>query len=340
MIPDGTFHSKTGKPRYVFVKDADSDSFLHSRENGAVIIPCGKCYGCRLDYSRRWADRMMLELETAGKGIFVTLTYDNDHVPVKFDEESGEFVGLQLDKRDCQLFMKNLRRDFDGHDGRDPIKVRFFAAGEYGSQTYRPHMHLIIFGLGLDDFAIKIPYGKNELGQKYYTLPELEKCWYDFSDDPPSLKGRVLVSDVSWETCAYVARYVLKKAAGFDAEALDLTPEFTLMSRRPGIGAQYLEEHPDCLDYENIVIETQSGSKRIQIPKYFLNKLKSKAELLPTDLRLKEKYDNLMERRKAMADDSMFRKAMKTTLTYLDQLELDEQKKIRSIAALKRGDCE
>ena len=47
-----------------------------------IVIPCGHCIGCRLDYSRSWADRMMLELETAGCGIFATMTYDNEHLPI------------------------------------------------------------------------------------------------------------------------------------------------------------------------------------------------------------------------------------------------------------------
>ena len=60
----------------------------------ALLIPCGKCLGCRLDYSRYWADRMMLELETAKKGVFVTLTYNDENLTLVTDNETSFPVSL------------------------------------------------------------------------------------------------------------------------------------------------------------------------------------------------------------------------------------------------------
>lgn len=341
MIPDGTFHSKSGKPRYIFVKDPDHRTFMESMEDGSIIVPCGKCLGCRLDYSRVWADRMMLELETSKKAVFVTLTYNDDYVPVRYDEETGELLGYSLDKRDCQLFLKNLRRDYDGKDGHPDVKIRFYAAGEYGpTGTRRPHMHLIIFGLGIEDFPLKIPFGMNELKQQYYRVPELERCWQDFSDDEPKSKGFVLVSDVSWKTFAYVARYVLKKAKadpGPDAFERGLEPEFVLMSRRPGIGRDYLEQYPGCLDYVSIPVSDESGCKQIYIPQYFINQVKKKRETFPPDLRVVEWYDNMKKQRLEMAVDANMRKMKNTTRLYLDQLEVEEEVKKGQMNALKRN---
>lgn len=112
-----------------------------------VEIPCGQCIECRLQRSRRWADRCMLELGYHESSYFLTLTYDNDHIPKNplIDYDTGEIYAenATLVKKDLQDFMKRLRRayEYKGYDN----KLRFFACGEYGSQTLRPHFHIIVF---------------------------------------------------------------------------------------------------------------------------------------------------------------------------------------------------
>ena len=102
-----------------------------------VPVPCGKCDGCRLDRSKRWADRMLLEFEApAGslpprKALFLTLTYDDDHLP-KVTCTDRQCRG-NLSVRDTQLFIKRLRKFFY------PRKLRYFLCGEYGGLTFRPH---------------------------------------------------------------------------------------------------------------------------------------------------------------------------------------------------------
>lgn len=320
--------NREGKPSYNYLGNPNLDQLMYSvtdPDSVLIRVPCGHCLGCRLDYSRSWADRMMLELETSKKAIFVTLTYNDDHVPKQYDD-ADILIGYTLDKRDCQLFMKNLRRDYDGKDGHPYAKIRFYLAGEYGPSTLRPHYHAIIFGLSLDDFPLKIPKGTNELNQQYWIVPELENCW----KDEDGTKGFVLASDVSWETCAYVARYVMKKAFGnyVPPDEYGFEKEFVLMSRRPGLGKEYLDEHPGCLDLENIPIATDDGSKKIQIPKYYLNQLKLTEE---------DRYDKIIEKRKKFANDSVLKKLKGTSLNLVDQLEVEEKAKARSIAALSRS---
>ena len=137
-----------------------------------IQIPCGQCIGCRLEYSRQWANRCMLELEYHDSAYFVTLTYDDDHVPVSYygDPDTGLATpSLTLRKRDFQLFMKRLRKAFpDDH-------IRFFAAGEYGSQTFRPHYHAIIFGLHLDDLTLYKKSPDNKFS--YFNSASLQRCW-------------------------------------------------------------------------------------------------------------------------------------------------------------------
>lgn len=317
---------------FVFIPNsrADNDMLVNSEAYGFYKIPCGKCLGCRLDYSRMWADRMMLELETAKKGVFVTLTYNEDSVP----EKDGI---LSLDVRDAQLFMKNVRRQYDGRNGRRYARVRFFLAGEYGpTGTHRPHLHCILFGLGLEDFPCRIYQGVNELGHKYYRCPELEYCWGRFEGKGRGRrrvadKGFVTVSDVSWNTFAYVARYVVKKALpndqGGSPADFGAVEEFCLMSRRPGIGADFLKQHPACLDYQKINVPSKDGVRSITIPKYYLN---------ICSLQDPEKCDIIKEQRKCAAIDSNMSKLSRTTLSYMDQLEVEEERKKLSFKGLSR----
>lgn len=106
-------------------------------EDHELLLPCNHCIGCRLDYSRRWADRMMLELDHSKKAIFVTLTYNNEHVPQSDISYDGEYLGdngaFTLYRKDLQDFFKRVRKALPGKE------VRYYAAGEYGSNTDRPH---------------------------------------------------------------------------------------------------------------------------------------------------------------------------------------------------------
>lgn len=176
-----------------------------------IEIPCGKCMECRLRYSRDWANRMMLEAQDYDSNFFLTLTYDEEHV------HSNEFGFLTLKKKDFQDFMKRLRRYIE------PSTIRFFACGEYGEKTLRPHYHAIIFGLNISDLE---PFGFSS-GFPVYISKSIEDIWQN---------GHVLISSVSWDTCAYTARYVVKKANHFSKDfyhSCHVDPEFCLMSRRP-----------------------------------------------------------------------------------------------------------
>ena len=332
--------TESGKVKYWIRSREQSADFQKEIDlNEHILIPCGKCIGCRLDYSRSWADRMMLELETAKKGLFITLTYNNetlldiggDHAYFTFFSEDGLPENATVRKRDWQLFMKRLRKEFDGNHGRDFRKIRFFSAGEYGDHTHRPHMHAILFGIGLDDFPDIVSHGQNELGQIYYISPSFSDLWpFGFS----------LISDVSWKTCAYVARYVVKKQKGWNAieyAEKNIEPPFALMSRKPGLGREYLEAHPDCLDFENINLSTPEGALKIRIPKYYYKQLISDSK--KNTLLDPERYDKIMADRKKYAEDSMILQLQKTGLSFLDYLEVKEERKLHQIKALQRNKC-
>lgn len=237
--------------------DSDMGSFA------VVPLPCGQCGECRMQYARDWANRCLLEMQDHDQTWFLTLTYDDDHLPKTYtaDKATGEALSpaATLVPRDLQLFLKRLRFFQVGDT------IRFFAAGEYGEHTFRPHYHLIIFGLHCQVEE----NGGNSLGDKYYTSPNIERCW---------TKGYHSIAPASWRTCAYVARYILKKQTGEQGQRyysdLNIEPPFTRMSRKPGIGMRYFEQHPECMQYLKLSCGDVDGAKSFPPPSAFRRRFK------------------------------------------------------------------
>lgn len=319
-IPDGNFPS--GKTKYKIVdRWFDKDINLWYGP-GAITIPCGKCIGCRLDYSRQWANRLMMELQYHDSAYFVTLTYDDDHIPVHdyIDPETGEVLNsLSLCKRDFQLFMKRLRKRFSND------KIRFYACGEYGSTTLRPHYHAIIFGLHLDDLRV---FSKSAQGFVYYNSDSFQDCWSVYRNGVLEPLGYAVLADVTWETCAYTARYVTKKLSGAEAqyyEMCNIEPVWSLMSRKPGLGYQYYLDHPEGM--KNDVFCLSSGRK-VKPPRYF-SKL--------YELDNPEESDRIKAIRKSMAAAHEKVELSRTDLDKNEYLMVKEAAKERSIKALRRS---
>lgn len=279
-----------------------------------VDLPCGKCVGCRLDYSRQWANRCMLELGYHQRACFLTLTYDDAHLPKTFsvDSETGEVLApcATLRRRDPQLFLKRLRYFYPGSG------VRFFGSGEYGTNTLRPHYHLILFGL---DFQDKVVYSKGDKGSGFYYQSEtLNKIWQN---------GQCLIAGVTWESCAYVARYALKKQKLGDKDVFKLVniePEFSMCSRKPGIGRQYYDDHPDLWKFQYINLP---GGKKVPPPRYY-------KRLLSVDdpakaLQISEYNMYLNSCQKSLKEGL-------TDLDYYDILRVEEESKLKRILALRR----
>lgn len=201
-----------GKAKIVFGRE-HRDNFDVAQ---SLDLPCGQCIGCRLERSRRWAIRLMHENSLHDRSSFVTLTYDDAHLPA-----DGSLV---LD--DFQRFFKRLRK-------QSAHPLRFFHCGEYGETSFRPHYHAIIFG---EDFVSDRSHHRTtDRGDSLYTSSRLEETWG---------LGFALIGDVSFESAAYVARYCLKKVTGDKAAAHygDRKPEYVTMSRRPGIGAGWFSQ--------------------------------------------------------------------------------------------------
>lgn len=231
-----------GKKAIVFGTPPQSDYDV-------VNLPCGQCIGCRLERSRQWAIRCMHEASLHSANSFLTLTYDDAHV--RWSPVTGEQT---LYKRDLQLFFKRLRKYLEPH------KIRFFACGEYGDSSNRPHYHVILFGY---DFPDKRLYKLGNNGYPYYISDLLNKLW---------THGYCMLASVSFDSCAYVARYVTKKLTG-EAGKLKyegIQPEFVNMSRRPGIGAGWFEKYSsDVYPYDRVIIVDNDKTRKLRPPRYY-----------------------------------------------------------------------
>lgn len=212
-------------------------------------IPCGQCIGCRLERSRQWAIRCMHESTLHDANCFITLTYNDDCLP-----SDG---GLHLDH--FQKFMKRLRK-------RSGNGIRFFHCGEYGEKNGRPHYHACIFNLDFSDKKLWSIQNNNRL----YTSEILNELW-------PF--GYCVIGDVTFESAAYVARYIMKKVTG-DAASIHYTdwnpetgevinekkPEYVTMSRRPGIARLWIDKFTDDVYPHDYVVV---NGKKIRPPRYY-----------------------------------------------------------------------
>lgn len=291
-----------------------------------ILIPCGHCTECRLNRSRQWADRCILELQYHAESYFVTLTYDDDHLPKNemIDHETGEILEVAtLIKKDLSDFMKRLRRYYEYQGNENTI--RFFGCGEYGSTTMRPHFHVIIFGLHLDPDGFHL-YRQNFNGDNLYTHDFISRCWkFGFHS----------VGAVTWQSAAYVARYIMKKHLGPDAERWyadhGINPEFTLMSRRPGIARQYYDDHKDELFNQDFVsVGTAEGSRRIFSPRYY-------DKLFDIDYPSDQVADR-RDRRQQAAVASTDLKLSMTDVEYLEYLKIHDSNLNNKMRALVRPD--
>lgn len=203
-------------------------------------VPCGTCLGCRSDYARDWTVRCMNEFQLHDSSYFVTLTYDDEHLPFNHLEPS-------LCPPHVVKFFKRLRK----HQS-----VRFFLCGEYGERTGRPHYHAIIFGLELTDLV----FHSQRNGNTLYRSEFLTSVWK---------LGDVVVGAVTPESISYTAGYCLKKLIRPSRqEWIDRGqfPEFVRMSRRPGIGKDwFFRFRKEVVANDSVTV---SGLKS-RVPRYY-----------------------------------------------------------------------
>jgi len=255
--------NKTGKRSIVWnARDAIYDG---ARGFSEVTLPCGQCIHCRLERSRQWAIRCMHEAALHTTNSFITLTYADEHLPAHGS----------LDYEAPVLFMKRLR------DHLAPHKVRSYGCAEYGELLSRPHYHLCIFGFDFPDRSLL----KSSSDSKFslFRSPLLESLW---------TLGHSSVAALTFESAAYVARYVVKKITGPSApdhytprplhppglipsssgnphpgRIPSLLPEKAIcVSRRPGLGKPWFDKYGTYVKHHDEVV---LRGRKMRPPKYY-----------------------------------------------------------------------
>ncbi|QXP08112.1 MAG: replication initiator protein [Arizlama microvirus] len=244
--------SDTGKRPISFkINDAYSDL--------PVYIPCGKCIGCKHDKAVQWSTRCYHESKMHSHNYFVTLTYSDENLP----------PGGTLVKEHLQKFIKRLR------EKNETETIRYYAAGEYGTRLSRPHYHLLLFGHHFDDLVL---YAKNrKLGQQLYTSEKLQTLWPN---------GFSTIGEFSQHSALYVAKYSIKKITGVEAEGhyKGKLPEFALMSRKPGIGAEWIKKFTsDCYPKDFFTI----NGRKFRPSRFYDNYLENERPKMLDDVKKK-----------------------------------------------------
>lgn len=209
-----------------------------------------------------WTIRLIEEYRASANGYFITLTYDPDNIPIHIDQETGD-VTTPLVKEDLQGWIKRIRARRQYLNKKTYIKpdpswllpIRYFAVGEYGDQTQRPHYHILLFNYPKD-----------------HILKDTERSWK---------KGRIQVGNVTQSSIHYCAKYCLK-GENFSIQSRGYTRRDPktgeILEKTRGIGYQYAEKigryHADKREYTY-----KLGDYKHPLPKYY----KKLVEGDPTD---------------------------------------------------------
>jgi len=206
---------------------------LIDRSQAATIpVPCRKCPNCLAKRANGWIFRLQQQDKIAEQSLFVTLTYSNDNITLT------EKKFMTLVKSDFQKFMKRLRKN-----SIDGSNIKYFAVGEYGSDTYRPHYHAIIFN-------------SNEV--------DIAKAWG---------LGHTHCDVVNGNTIAYTTKYMHKGRLIPMHSNDDRIPEFQLVSK--GVGLNYIssgtkEFHVSDINRNYVIGD---GGVKIPMPRIYRQKL-------------------------------------------------------------------
>lgn len=279
-----------------------------------------------MDYSKMWMARMVEEATKYQNNAFLTLTYNNEHLPWKhtIDKDTGEYIESNpLVKEHVVKFIKRLRYHYDKrYPGQ---KIRFYACGEYGSKGGRPHYHMAIYNYDATCWGDIKLQGNNHNGDALWTSKKLEEIWG---------KGFVTIGELTPQSAAYIARYMLKKQKGKEKkyyyEKNGLIQEYTTMSRMNGIGLDWYEEHKEEIWLRDCVYIPQRNSKplKIKVPRYYDKQLEKEDE---------EKLKQIKEARKRSAELQQKLAQSRTTATEWEQLKAKANKEADRLKSLVRG---
>lgn len=311
---------------------------LKFMKQNETTVPCGKCLACQIRKRKEWTTRLSLESNHYQDCCFITLTYDDDNIPMTDDRplksrgdindsslktvDRGLNCGLShrtLLPYDVQCFIKRLRRHLEYQPKHSKIKrdfvdtpIRYYAVGEYGSKFGRPHYHLMIFGWCPSDME----FFKVMNGHAVSRSSQIEKLWkYGFSTVEPVAGG----------IAKYCSRYVTKKFARISSDdpfAASVCPEFYLQSvREGGIGAKWFDDnYEQMFERGYAIIKTGKIYFKQSIPSYFYNRLRKKNLCLW--LQLRDERITFAKQNKLVDYDELYRSVQ---VYELNEVRLSQQ---------------
>lgn len=271
-------------------------------EGMLYTLPCGNCWGCRIDRAEGWAIRCTHEAQMTGRNecAFLTLTFTDEHLP------PDNSVSVDV----SQKFIRDLR-----YRVGKGVNIRYLGCAEYGERKGRAHYHFAIFGFGFPD---KVFYKTSPSGARLYSSELLSKAWP---------YGNAFFGEVTYESARYIASYVMKKRGGELADAYyqrahpvtgevhQVEPEFQVMSKRPGLGASWLKVFKaDVYPHDHVII----GGKPKKPPRFYDKQL-SEEEFAPI-LKARKRRSVL-----AAADRTKERLKVRGDVKYLSSLRFSRE---------------
>lgn len=263
-------------------------------EAASFKLPCQQCAGCRSDKARDLAVRVLHECQMHEHSCFLTLTYDEAHIPPSYS----------VSKRDFQLVMKRIRKEFGSG-------IKYLAVGEYSDfPAWRPHYHAIVAGLYFSDQYF---WAERE-GHRVFRSATLERLWPH---------GLCEIGSVTSQSAGYVARYCMKKLTGeladdhylrlspADGQMHRVEPEFALLSRRPALGLSWLNKFKSDVYPSNFVVV---DGRPKPVPRYYASKLsEAEAKRLKRD-RLRKELGDIPRRQRRRANATPDRLAVREAI--------------------------
>ncbi len=224
-------------------------------------FPCGRCLGCEINKARIWKSRILLEQRTNPVSSFVTLTYTDEKVP------RDHYNKPILHSRDLTNWLKRIRRRIE------PLKLRYFAVGEYGKLNWRPHFHIALFN---------VPHTERKL---------IEQTWQ---------KGFNYIGDLNSNSAAYIVGYCTEKIAKQkDLWQLGLPKEFQRSSKKNGglgydaVMAIAKEINKSAFMDKKAIRQIAFGTKNLPLGTYLTTKLAEAINVSPEQLN--EDFQNYQE---------------------------------------------
>jgi uncharacterized Rmd1/YagE family protein len=308
-----------------------SKPYIHA---GHQPVPCGQCAGCLTNRKQLWTHRIILESIGHEKNAFITLTYSNENVPYERSEKEKytcEKTGKEkekwvfypteyptLSKYDLTRFFKNLRN-------RTNQKFRYYAVGEYGTKGARginPHFHICLFGLGEEAAGIIQDSWRTETGSRT-------------KGDP---LGYTYTGSLTPQSAAYVAGYVQKKTKyNKDMwEEFEITPEYSTMSNRPGIGAHAVPKIAEALQLwpegltptGDVPTSIMHGNRKLPLGNYLREKIREEMQLDHTLETWMDPITGEIEEKKKWHGKELFKEVLKAELLALQENKEDYDPKL------------